>query len=121
MVKREITSVKKGAAADRNKPRAFFSFSELKSRELSLDIATVSRLDLEAKKASKKGVIISRDDLIANLIMDGANSLKFKSKKDEKKTVSFTIPSGLWDALDEAAKRNKSTPEDAVCELIKSL
>ena len=121
MAKKETASVKKVAAAAKNKPRIFFSFSELKARELSLDIASVSRLELEAKKASKKGVIISRDDLMANLIMEGASSLKFRPEKDEKKSVSFNIPSGLWDALDEAAKRNKSTPEDAIRELIKLL
>jgi hypothetical protein len=121
MTKKEASSVKKVAAAAKSKPRTFFSFSELKEREISLDIATVSRLDLEAKRASKRGVIISRDDLVANLIMEGASSLKFRPEKDEKKAVSFNIPSGLWDVLDEAAKRNKSTPEDAIRELIKLL
>ena len=86
-----------------------------------MEKGTVESLNQEAKKLSKKGRKISSDSVLANIALHEAASLRFKVSKREKSKMKLTLPAGIWELLEEAASRNKSSLEDTIDHLINSL
>ena len=111
----------KTSGGSRKGSRAVLNFTDLEERDLALEKSTIQSLDSEAKKLSKKGRKISQDSVLANIALHDAGSLKFKAVKIEKSKMKFTLPAGIWELLDDAAKRNKSSLEETIDYLIKKL
>ena len=116
--KKPAQGEKKESSKKRMTPKAVFNFTDIEAREVSLQKSTVEVLSNEAKKASKKGREISTDNILANIVFNHAEALKFKTVKVEKTKTKITLTHGLWELLEQAAKRNNSTLEEAIERLV---
>jgi hypothetical protein len=108
-------------ASSKKKVKQIFSLSQNSEREIELEDRVIKKLAAEAEKAGKKGGEITISDLVANLAIEKAHGLKFRLPRSEMKTMKLRLPTGLWTALDGAAKRNKANLSETITALTKDL